>query len=33
MTISVFEENVRAEGLYRKLGYRRDVIRLLKPLA
>lgn len=32
MTIGVFEENVRAEGLYQKLGYRRDVIRLLKPL-
>lgn len=32
MTISVFEENARAEGLYRKLGYGRDVVRLLKPL-
>ena len=32
MTIGVFEENARAERLYRKLGYRRDVIRLLKPL-
>jgi ribosomal protein S18 acetylase RimI-like enzyme len=32
MTIGVFEENERAERLYRKLGYRRDVIRLLKPL-
>lgn len=33
MTIGVFEENVRAERLYQKLGYRRDVIRLLKPLS
>lgn len=32
MTIGVFEENVRAERLYQKLGYRRDIIRLLKPL-
>lgn len=32
MTIGVFEENARAERLYQKLGYRRDVIRLLKPL-
>lgn len=32
MSINVFEENVRAEGLYRKLGYSRDVVRLLKPL-
>jgi ribosomal protein S18 acetylase RimI-like enzyme len=32
MTLGVFEQNVRAERLYRKLGYRRDVIRLLKPL-
>ena len=32
MTIGVFEENVRAEGLYQKLGYRRDIIRLLKVL-
>ena len=32
MTLGVFEQNVRAERLYQKLGYRRDVIRLLKPL-
>jgi ribosomal protein S18 acetylase RimI-like enzyme len=32
MTLGVFEQNVRAEQLYRKLGYGRDVIRLLKPL-
>jgi hypothetical protein len=28
----VFEQNDRAEALYRKLGFQRDVIRLLKPL-
>ncbi|MES2294704.1 MAG: GNAT family N-acetyltransferase [Pseudomonadota bacterium] len=33
MTLGVFEQNLRAERLYRKLGYRRDVIRLLKPLS
>ena len=32
MTLGVFEQNQRAERLYQKLGYRRDVIRLLKPL-
>jgi GNAT superfamily N-acetyltransferase len=32
MTLGVFEQNARAEQLYQKLGYRRDVIRLLKPL-
>jgi GNAT superfamily N-acetyltransferase len=32
MTLGVFEQNERAERLYQKLGYRRDVIRLLKPL-
>jgi ribosomal protein S18 acetylase RimI-like enzyme len=32
MTLGVFEQNARAERLYQKLGYRRDVIRLLKPL-
>ncbi|MEP6828956.1 MAG: GNAT family N-acetyltransferase [Rhizomicrobium sp.] len=32
MTLGVFEENTRAERLYQKLGYRRDVVRLLKPL-
>jgi GNAT superfamily N-acetyltransferase len=30
--IGVFEANVRAEKLYRKFGFRRDVIRLIKPL-
>lgn len=33
MTIGVFEENARAERLYQKLGYGRDIIRLLKPLS
>lgn len=33
LTLGVFEQNARAESLYRKLGYGRDVIRLLKPLA
>jgi ribosomal protein S18 acetylase RimI-like enzyme len=28
----VFEQNDRAERLYRKLGFQRDVIRLLKQL-
>lgn len=32
LSLSVFEQNERAERLYRKLGFRRDVIRLLKPL-
>jgi ribosomal protein S18 acetylase RimI-like enzyme len=32
MTLGVFEQNIRAEKLYEKLGFRRDVIRLLKPL-
>lgn len=32
MTLGVFEENIRAERLYRNLGYRRDVVRLLQPL-
>jgi GNAT superfamily N-acetyltransferase len=32
MTLGVFEQNAHAERLYQKLGYRRDVIRLLKPL-
>jgi ribosomal protein S18 acetylase RimI-like enzyme len=32
MTLNVFEQNVRAERLYQKLGYGRDIIRLLKPL-
>ena len=33
LSLGVFEQNDRAERLYRKLGFRRDVIRLLKPLA
>ncbi len=32
ITLGVFEQNVRAEQLYRRQGFRRDVIRLLKPL-
>jgi len=32
LSLSVFEQNARAERLYRKLGFQRDVIRLLKPL-
>src|SRR5579871_3262712 len=32
LSLSVFEQNDRAERLYRKLGFQRDVIRLLKPL-
>jgi GNAT superfamily N-acetyltransferase len=32
MTLGVFEQNIRAERLYERLGFRRDVIRLLKPL-
>jgi ribosomal protein S18 acetylase RimI-like enzyme len=32
LSLSVFEQNEGAEKLYRKLGFRRDVIRLLKPL-
>ena len=32
MSLGVFEQNIRAEKLYEKLGFRRDVIRLLKPL-
>ena len=32
LSLSVFEQNARAERLYRKLGFGRDVIRLLKPL-
>jgi GNAT superfamily N-acetyltransferase len=32
ISLGVFEQNVRAERLYKKLGYGRDVIRLLKPL-
>ena len=33
LSLSVFEQNERAERLYRKLGFQRDVIRLLKPLS
>ena len=32
LTLGVFEQNERAEQLYRRQGFRRDVIRLLKPL-
>jgi GNAT superfamily N-acetyltransferase len=32
LSLGVFEQNVRAERLYRKLGFERDIIRLLKPL-
>ncbi len=32
ITLGVFEQNERAEQLYRRQGFRRDVIRLLKPL-
>ena len=31
LSLSVFEQNDRAERFYRKLGFQRDVIRLLKP--
>ncbi len=33
LSLSVFEQNHRAEKLYRRLGFQRDVVRLLKPLA
>jgi GNAT superfamily N-acetyltransferase len=32
ITLGVFEQNERAEQLYRRQGFRRDVIRLLKVL-
>ena len=32
LSLGVFEQNERAERLYRKLGFQRDVVRLLKPL-
>jgi len=32
LSLSVFEQNAGAERLYRRLGFQRDVIRLLKPL-
>ena len=32
LSLGVFEQNERAERLYRRLGFQRDVIRLLKPL-
>lgn len=32
LSLSVFEQNARAQRLYHKLGFERDVIRLLKPL-
>jgi GNAT superfamily N-acetyltransferase len=30
--VGVFADNVRAETLYQKFGFRRDVIRMIKPL-
>ena len=30
--IAVFEDNVRAEKLYQKFGFHREVIRMIKPL-
>ena len=33
LSLGVFEQNERAERLYRRLGFQRDVIRLLKPLS
>jgi GNAT superfamily N-acetyltransferase len=33
LSLGVFEENAGAEQLYRRCGFRRDVIRLVKPLA
>lgn len=30
--VGVFDANTRAESLYRKFGFQRDVIRLIKPL-
>jgi GNAT superfamily N-acetyltransferase len=32
LSLGVFEGNVRAEKLYRKFGFHRDVIRMIKPL-
>jgi GNAT superfamily N-acetyltransferase len=32
LTISVFDENRRASSLYERRGFRRDMVRLLKPL-
>ena len=32
ITLGVFEQNERAKQLYHRQGFRRDVIRLLKPL-
>jgi GNAT superfamily N-acetyltransferase len=32
LTISVFEANGRAAGLYERLGFGRDIVRLVKPL-
>jgi ribosomal protein S18 acetylase RimI-like enzyme len=32
LTISVFDENRRAAGLYERIGFRRDIARLVKPL-
>jgi GNAT superfamily N-acetyltransferase len=33
LTIAVFEENHRAAGLYEHLGFQRETVRLVKPLA
>jgi ribosomal protein S18 acetylase RimI-like enzyme len=32
LTMSVFEQNTRAAGLYGHLGFERDIVNLLKPL-
>ncbi len=32
LSIAVFEENVRALALYEKIGYRKDITRLIKQL-
>ncbi len=32
LTIGVFEDNTRAAALYERFGYKRDIIRMLKPL-
>jgi ribosomal protein S18 acetylase RimI-like enzyme len=32
LSIAVFEENVRALALYEKVGYRKDITRLIKQL-
>ena len=32
LSIGVFEENTRAASLYERMGFRRDIVRMLKPL-